>query len=274
MRRRLVVVDNDSDGVMGDNHYDDFNDAMDFAVVAMALLPSSRWRRCHCRCAGVAIAMTAKMPAHRRWATTQPVMRRQRVERRRRRIARQRRLEDERRRQRDKWGVASCNNQMAKKRSRQSREAELAAARQQVRRDNQLANKRQTGGEAYKTNGRGGVSGQEAAERREDKRRRWPAARREASRQPAGGASGASEPSSASFPPPRDGGAPPKIPSNGGGSDVSCVVREFGIGEICASTVVVVDPLTSLPSSPPSDARRALLAAAAPAAKQQLRLQR
>ena len=81
---------------------------------------------------------------------------------------------------------------MAKKRSRQSREVESAAEQQQGQRDNQLANKRQTGGEAYKTNGRGGVSGQEAAERREDERQRRPAARREASRQPAGGASGAS----------------------------------------------------------------------------------
>ena len=93
----------------------------------------------------------------------------------------------------------------------------------------------------------------------------------EASRQPARGASGASS-SSACFPPSRDGGAPREIPSNGGGSDVSCVVREFGIGEIRASTIVVVDPLASPPSSPPSDARRALLAVAAPAAKQ-LRLQ-
>jgi hypothetical protein len=75
---------------------------------------------------------------------------------------------------------------------RQSCEAELAAALQQGRRDNQLANKRQTGGEAYKKNGRGGVSGQEAADRREDERRRRPAARREALQQPAGGASGAS----------------------------------------------------------------------------------
>jgi hypothetical protein len=32
-------------------------------------------------------------------------------------------------------------------------------------------------------------------------------------------------------------------PSDGGGSDVSRVVREFGIGEIGASAVVVVDPL-------------------------------
>ena len=39
MRRHLVVVDNDSDGVTGDNHYDDFNDAMDFAVVAMGCCP-------------------------------------------------------------------------------------------------------------------------------------------------------------------------------------------------------------------------------------------
>ena len=99
------------------------------------------------------------------------------------------------------------------------------------------------------------------------------AARREASRQPAGGASGASSSSSASFPPCRDGGTPRKIPSNGGGSDDSRVVREFGIDKIRASTVVVVDPLASLPSSPPSDVRRTLLAVAAPAANQ-LRLQR
>jgi len=81
---------------------------------------------------------------------------------------------------------------MATKRMRQCHEAELAAALQQGQRDNQLANKRQTGGEAYKTNGRGGISGQEAAERREDERRRRPAAQCEASGQPAGGASGAS----------------------------------------------------------------------------------
>jgi len=42
-----------------------------------------------------------------------------------------------------------CDNQMAKRRSRQSREAESLAARQQGQRDNQLANKRQTGGEVY-----------------------------------------------------------------------------------------------------------------------------
>jgi hypothetical protein len=45
MRRRLVVVDDDGDGVMGNNDYDDFDDATYFAVVAMALLPSSRWRQ-------------------------------------------------------------------------------------------------------------------------------------------------------------------------------------------------------------------------------------
>jgi hypothetical protein len=33
MRRRLVVVNDDGDGVTGDNDYDDFDDAMDFAVV-------------------------------------------------------------------------------------------------------------------------------------------------------------------------------------------------------------------------------------------------
>ena len=41
MRRRLAVVDNDGDGMTGDSDYDDFDDATDFAVVAMALLPSS-----------------------------------------------------------------------------------------------------------------------------------------------------------------------------------------------------------------------------------------
>ena len=82
--------------------------------------------------------------------------------------------------------------------------------------------------------------------------------RREASRQPAGGASRASSSSSASF-------APREIPSDSGGSDVSRVVCEFGIGEIRTSTVVVFDPLASPPSPPSSDVRRALLAAAAAA---------
>jgi hypothetical protein len=41
-------------------------------------------------------------------------------------------------------------------------------------------------------------------------------------------------------PPRRDGGAPREIPSNGGGSDISRVVREFDIGEIG----VVNDPAT------------------------------
>ena len=94
----------------------------------------------------------------------------------------------------------------------------------------------------------------------------------EASRQPARGASGASSSSSASSPPHQDGGAPREIPSDGGGSDVSRVVREFGIGKIRASTVVVADPLASPLLSPPSDARHALLVMAVPSAKQ-LRLQ-
>jgi len=98
------------------------------------------------------------------------------------------------------------------------------------------------------------------------------AARREASGQPAVGASGASSSSPASFPPRRDGGAPCKIPSDGGGSDVSRIIRGFGICKIRASTVVIVDLLASLLSSPSSDAQCALLAAAAPAVKQ-LRLQ-
>ena len=91
-------------------------------------------------------------------------------------------------------------------------------------------------------------------------------------REAEGGASGASSSSSnaASFPPLRDGGAPRKIPSNsgssnGGGSDVSCVVREFFIGKIHASAVVVVDPLALPLPSPPSDTWRALLVAAAAA---------
>jgi len=114
-------------------------------------------------------------------------------------VARQRRLEDERRRQRDKWGIATCDNQMAKKRLRQSREAESAAARQQGRRNNHLANKRQTKGEGtsvkwegrhQRTRGGGAPRGRETA-----------AAQREALRQPAGGGSRASSSSSASFPP-------------------------------------------------------------------------
>ena len=74
--------------------------------------------------------------------TTQPVVRRRHVERRRRRVARQRWLEDERWQRHDKWGLASGDNQMTKKRPRQSREVEVGAAGQQGRRDNQLANKR------------------------------------------------------------------------------------------------------------------------------------
>ena len=62
------------------------------------------------------------------------------------------------------------------------------------------------------------------------------------------------------------GSAPREIPSDGGGSNVSRIVREFGIGKICTSAVVVVDPLASPPSSPPLDARCALLVAAAPVA--------
>jgi hypothetical protein len=42
MRRRLAVVDDDGKGVTGDDDYHDFDDATDFANVAMALLPLSR----------------------------------------------------------------------------------------------------------------------------------------------------------------------------------------------------------------------------------------
>ncbi len=41
MRRRLAVVDDDGDGVTGDNSDDDFDNATDFAAVAMASLPLS-----------------------------------------------------------------------------------------------------------------------------------------------------------------------------------------------------------------------------------------
>jgi len=80
-----------------------------------------------------------------------------------------------------------------------------------------------------------------------------------------GGASGASSSSSyaASFPPRRDGGTPREIPSNGSSSNVSRIFRKFDIGKIRASAVVVVDPLASPLSSPPSDAWHALLVAAA-----------
>jgi hypothetical protein len=47
IRMRLAVVDDDGNGVTGNNDYDDFDNATDFAVVAMALLPSLRWRHCH-----------------------------------------------------------------------------------------------------------------------------------------------------------------------------------------------------------------------------------
>ena len=55
MRRHLAKVDNDGDGVTGDNDNDDFDDATDFAVVTMALLPL------------VAMA-TLPSPMHRRLA--------------------------------------------------------------------------------------------------------------------------------------------------------------------------------------------------------------
>ena len=45
MHRHLAVVDDDGDGVTGNDNDDNFDDATDFAVVAMALLPSLRW---HC----------------------------------------------------------------------------------------------------------------------------------------------------------------------------------------------------------------------------------
>ena len=41
--------------------------------------------------------------------------------------------------------------------------------------------------------------------------------------------------------------------SDGGGSNVSRVLREFGIDEICASAIIIVNPLALPPLSPPSD---------------------
>ena len=44
MHRRLAVVHNNGNGVSGDDNDDNFDDVMDFATIAMALLPSSQWR--------------------------------------------------------------------------------------------------------------------------------------------------------------------------------------------------------------------------------------
>jgi hypothetical protein len=44
MHMRLAVVVDDGNGVTGDNDDDYFDNAMDFAVVAMAFLPLSQWR--------------------------------------------------------------------------------------------------------------------------------------------------------------------------------------------------------------------------------------
>ena len=48
MQRRLAVVDDDGNGMTGDDNYDDFDDATDFAIIATALLPSLQWRQCRC----------------------------------------------------------------------------------------------------------------------------------------------------------------------------------------------------------------------------------
>jgi hypothetical protein len=72
MRRRLAIVDDDGEGMTGDSNYDDFDDATDFAVVAMALLPSSRWRCCLCQCAGIMPLLT--MMATAQWVTKSMMM--------------------------------------------------------------------------------------------------------------------------------------------------------------------------------------------------------
>jgi len=89
-------------------------------------------------------------------------------------------------------------------------------------------------GRRQRTRGGGALTGQEAV-----------AALREASPQPAKGAIRASSSSSSSSsysPPCRDGGAPRKIPSDGGGSIVSRVVREFGISKIHAPQLSLSTP--------------------------------
>jgi hypothetical protein len=63
-----------------------------------------------------------------------------------------------------------------------------------------------------------------------------------------------------------DGGTPWKIPSNGSGGNISCIVGEFGFGEIHVSATIVDNPLTLPLLLPPSNARCTLLAVAAPAA--------
>ena len=73
MRMRLAVVNDDGDGVTGDN-YDDFDDATDFAIVVMALLPSSRWRCCHCQCAGVLPLSTMMATVQRATKSTMMAM--------------------------------------------------------------------------------------------------------------------------------------------------------------------------------------------------------
>jgi hypothetical protein len=47
MRRHLAVVDNDGNGVTGNDNDDDFDNAADFAVIAMALLPLLQCCHCH-----------------------------------------------------------------------------------------------------------------------------------------------------------------------------------------------------------------------------------
>ena len=47
--RRLAIVKDDGDGVTGDDNYNNFDDATDFAIIMMTLLPSLRWCCYHCR---------------------------------------------------------------------------------------------------------------------------------------------------------------------------------------------------------------------------------
>ena len=57
MHRCLAIVDDDGNGVTGDDN-NDFDDATDFAIVAMVFLPSSRWRCYSHRCVSIVPLLT------------------------------------------------------------------------------------------------------------------------------------------------------------------------------------------------------------------------
>jgi hypothetical protein len=84
MLRHLVIVYDDGDGVTGNDDDDNFNNALDFAVVTMVLLPSLQWRHYHHRCTGVLplsmmmvmarCATKSMIMTTAQWATTSMMM--------------------------------------------------------------------------------------------------------------------------------------------------------------------------------------------------------